>query len=272
MSDERELDLEDSELSDLEAWIEFQASSTGVDREQVLDDLVSAYWALNEIIGLLGHLDTGEHSLPEELPEPPTDRQSTEALTEKLEGFENRLDTLQNRVEELEGADVEVDVSEYEARISDLREETNRVERELVERNQETLTYVKSEFANLRPIIEHLLDHTDTLDVQQDSLSESVDDIVASVEDVDEFVTSQRHLGGLLQEATRQDVERATCEHCEETVLLSMLTTPECPTCDSTFTGIEHRRSRFWRKKPVLRTEDDPESNDSNTLTWVEQS
>ncbi len=94
-------------------------------------------------------------------------------------------------------------------------------------------------FDNYETILTYLLDRTDTLTDRVDTLARA---LLATREQLRETIgrrKEQQALEELKQEANEQDVAVAECDACGGRVRISLLTTPECPHCSSTFTGVE---------------------------------
>ena len=165
-------------------------------------------------------------------------------LGETTEQLETAVDSLTAEVETLE-AEVDEDVE-------DLRERLVRLYRDAEQ---------KAEADHTHPDLAEQLDEVDAnvravadrLDGLEDRV-ESIDDTVASA-----VVRTQRRLreidgeraagrlDDILDAANRHGVQTANCDGCGHTVRLSLLSSAECPHCESRFAGLDPA-DRFYRR------------------------
>lgn len=271
-------------LDDFEAWLEHRATTTGSDRAAVLDDLVAAYWALNEIIGFVDGLHT--EATPDGEP-PIEDAQSVSTRT-TVTHLEDEVASLQESVAALELSKeeqrsdesvLEDEVASLQECIDALQHDLQALEETTAAADETATAYVAREFRHLRPILEHLLDETSTLGRRSDDIEATVD---TTLERFTTHLDDQRALMNLQRTAARQGVERASCDTCRSTVSLALLPTPYCPHCDAELVDVETRRSRFGRARWELTTvsSDETERSDAgpngaghrfSSLTWTER-
>ena len=189
-------------------------------------------------------------------------------LGETTEQLETAVDSLSTEVETLE-AEVDEDVE-------DLRERLVRLAREAEQKAKADATppdlaeRLDEVDANARAV-------ADRLDGLEDRV-ESIDDTVAGIEDrldalaaadddaadklsrvASAVVRTQRRLreidgeraagrlDDILDAANRHGVQTANCDGCGHTVRLSLLSSAECPHCESRFAGLDPA-DRFYRR------------------------
>lgn len=271
------------ELDDFEAWLEHRVETTGTDRGAVLDDLVAAYWALDEIFGIVEGLDAEpstprahQRSSTEERGEPATRVEEQARVEEeaRLEALETGLDDLSDRLAELDAtaetpSSESADAAETRAlgdHVEGLQRELAALQTEMAERADATTAYVEGEFRHLRPVLEYLLDELSSLDQRDDDLEASVDTLGTRLTN---HLGDHEALLDLKRSANRQGVEHAECDHCDSRVAIALLAAPACPACGVVLTGVETRPRRFRRPRAVLTTDGDA---DRAELTWSERS
>lgn len=199
-----------------EEWLELTAESRGVTEEEVLEQLISSYWTLNEMSEMIQGSEEAEE--PDEPFSHPVSESFTPVTRSEFEEFEaeilERIDDIGARTAALE-AEVEapgdVSAADLEQRLDE-------------------------EFDTIRTILRHLIDATED---NEDGLAA----LEARIEEgVSEFREQYSRLAHLKQQAMSLDIASADCDYCGTTVDLSMLLTPQCPNCGRTFTGVEPRR------------------------------
>lgn len=242
-----------------EEWIDRLAASQGRSREEILEELVSSYWTLQEMLRLVEGSEEGQ-ALDESTAEAesPTDqldfydfRSDVEA---ELTRLEEHVTSLEAAVEDADSAGeaeaLRADIERLTARVETLERAAERAEapsaddfRTLEERfssatdslrnDQRTLrSRIDEEFGHLRTVLEYLLDVTDDLHRRTDSLSEG------QHPEFDRLIEERQSLVDLKRDATRLGVKAADCEYCGTTVDIAMLPTPFCPQCDRRFDGV----------------------------------
>lgn len=195
-------------------WIDRIAESNGLTRDEILEQLVSSYWLLNEMSEMIEQSGESGDVFSQELgasvawPNQAEFDSLEEDLTDRLEELDDRIDALE--------ADVEAGPT-TEA---------------LKER-------MDLEFDHLRSILEYMLESIDEARADIDSIDHRFDrEMIVLYE-------QRKRLTQLKQLATRLGVSTAECGYCRLPVDLSMLTLPECPQCERGFTNIEPRRTFF---------------------------
>ena len=223
-------------------WIGEIAESEGISREEVVEQLVSSYWTLKEMHGLM---ETAEEGIDGGRTELPIDIEtlSTGALVDDLEEVHERIERLEAALAE-HGKDASAE--ELQARLQRLMDRLDTFEASVTERYEEIAERQErfagrldelsgrfdDEFENLETILEYLVETTDRLDEEIEAVAD------------DHAATSRRHaredrLIELKHLASRLGVRRAKCEYCDTQVDIALLPTPECPKCDRPFTDIE---------------------------------
>lgn len=207
-----------------QSWVESLSESRGASREEVLEQLISSYWTLHELLQVIEESgdDAVLHPDDEGRSDAPGAARSaaaaglTEADADGDSDAADRVDRLDERVESL-------------AERSEERWTT------LADRHDDLESRVDGEFENLRGVLEYLIDTTDDLAERTDAL------VSDHVEARRRRRTERAALLDLKREAGRLGVSTAACDHCGESVALGTLATPRCPQCAATFDGVVPR-------------------------------
>jgi len=244
--------------SGIEEWIADRTAETGESREAVLARAVAAYRLLaddadedNALETTLSELEARIEALETD-PAPDADR--IEALETELD---EHVQDLRSRIvdvakearsrapaehshEELDDrlAAVEDDLAgldDYEATTEELRTSTEELKSEV-----ETLDdVVESRLGATEDELGSVSESLETLETKADRLAGAVVDLRRRLKRVESHVTHQTALAELLETAAREEIEKARCDNCNETVQLGLLVEPACPHCRSAFDGIE---------------------------------
>jgi hypothetical protein len=219
----------------LERWLAERAEEAGVDRDELLVGLVSAYRAAMEA-EVDEERSVGERG--EERVEAVIDERierADTALDDRIEELRRRVVTVEREADA--GADTER-VDRLERRLDALRDDVGGLEDrvagigESVEAVETTLGEVEdgpNEEGDVRPKLEEV-------DGKLDRLARVV---VGLREDLGPR-PGQRPgtLRGLKREAAREGMEGADCTECDATVDLALLAEPACPHCGASFGGL----------------------------------
>lgn len=207
--------------------------------------------------------------------------ETTERLEATVDGLEANVNDLEADLESLE-ADIEgvetnvddlgVDVDE---KIEDVRNRLVRIYRDVESKAPADHGHPEIEDAigTLDATVSDADDRVDELDTtiekltaRQADLEDTLDDFETRYEDVsgklsrvasavvrvqqrlkpiERHVAEERRLAELTATANRHGVRKADCEDCGDTVLLSLLTTPDCPHCGERFRDIDPNTGFF---------------------------
>ncbi|POG55452.1 hypothetical protein AUR65_008530 [Haloferax marisrubri] len=250
VSDPVDNDRADDILSSFEAWLDQRVRETGKSREQVFEELLASHWQLNEIAELVGRDRRTSNEIPSEAEgETPPPRDDTEAnkpvsddeLTEVLElieGLQTKVETEAQRRARLEQSvqALTTRLDELEAaldEVEDLPDELDAVESTLRERHRTLDARFDDEFENLQTILEHLVETDDRVETK---LKEIETQYGAEIR---EIRAEREQLRRVKQAAKEADTHEGDCEHCGETIDLTLLTSPECPNCQRPLHGVE---------------------------------
>lgn len=129
---------------------------------------------------------------------------------------------------------VEETLTVVETALDEVRAETNTLEADLTELSQT----VDGGFDNYEAVLESLLDQTETLEDRLDTLAQAVLDARSRLREVSSEQREQELLAELKADANREGINTAQCDSCRGSVNLGMLTTPRCPHCSTSFTGL----------------------------------
>jgi rubrerythrin len=276
--------------SDLDEWLEQQASTADVDREELLVQLLASYRVAAEQDGQLDadslEIDQAEiaEMVAAQLDEQLTARFDAEfdgrieqALTGQLSEATNSVQRqLTNRIDEVE--------TEFDGKIDDVRERVIQVKKEAdskapadhthdqlesVPELQRTVAGVERQLDELQTEFEeHVPEHDKMISGLGDQLEDMQDRLQTVAWVVSDLREAQESNGGLeaveriKRAAAKADIERADCENCGDGVTLSLLTDPECPHCNATVTNVEPASG--WFGSPTLLTAAQLESGEQS--------
>lgn len=199
-------------------WLDMAAESRGVPQEEVLNQLISSYWTLNE--------------MSEMIKEPEGDEVEQDVFSWRVSGTHTPLtrsefDAFREEIDERFA-----DVAQRLAAVEAAREDEVVTAAEVQQR-------VEQEFETLHRILKYLIDATEA---NEESLAELEERIESAVTEVPR---ERARLDHLKQQAMDLGAESADCAYCGKTVNLSLLTVPTCPRCGRDFEGISPRREFF---------------------------
>lgn len=216
--------------SDVDDWIDEEAARRDESREEVRRRLVAAVHATM--------VDDGEHARPAS----ETDLETLQShLETQREEFADLLEDVRERVIQVKReADRKAPAAhghEEYATADDLRE----VRDTLADLEETTHTG----FDNFEEILEGMVDDIDELDDRSTILANAIVDLrehrsARSVRERRRAAVEELQLA-----ANRLGINRAACEECSSNVTIGLLTRPECPHCDCSFTDVSTKSSLF---------------------------
>jgi len=244
--------------SGIEEWIADRTADTGDSRETVLARAVASYRLLAEdadedeaLETTLSELEARIEALEAD-PAPDSDRieELETELDDHVEDLRSRIvdvvkearsrapadhshEAFDDRLSQLE--DELAGIDDYEPTVEELRDSTDHLEAEvdaLDEMVEGRLSAAEGELGSVSESVE-------TLETKADRLAGAVVDLRRRLERIESHVTHQTALAELLETAAREEIEKARCDNCNETVQLGLLVEPACPHCRSAFDGIE---------------------------------
>ncbi|MFT4947215.1 MAG: hypothetical protein ACI8TL_001455 [Natronomonas sp.] len=270
--------------ADLDEWLDQQAAVAGVDREELLVQLLASYRMTAEQGGSPGVdsleidetavADAVRSQLDEQLParlddeiDGRIDQAVEQALTEQVsEATTSVQRQLSNRIDSVE-AEFGEKIDDVRERVIQIKKETdskapkdhNHQNLEAIPEIERTLAELESELGDLKTdFAEQVPEHEEALTELDGRIGEIQDRLQTVAWVVSDLRETQESKGGLeaveriKRAAAKADIERANCENCGEGVTLSLLTDPECPHCNATVTNVEPASG--WFGKPTLLT------------------
>jgi uncharacterized protein YoxC len=239
----------------LEEWLDERTVSLGVDREELVVQVVSAYRAAAELDDDAGPV-AGE--VDDDRLEAAVSRQLRDQETD-LAAVDDRLDAMEDEIEE--------DLESLRNRVLQLRDAV---------RNRAKTDHTHEEFARLG-------DRLDAVATDVADLGDSVSDVNTELADARNKLNSlasyvldqegdggagaserRRSLDQLRATANRRGVTDATCHDCGNSVSIPLLSEPSCPHCateigDVTTTGFIRTRGLLIGPDPDADTDDGDE-------------
>ena len=276
--------------TELDEWLDEQAATLGVSRDQLVTPILSSYHAAATLDGELdaaGLLDLEADDFVE------VEDAVADAVEEQVE---SRLDdVVEERVEAAldERFETELDDldSEFQAKIDDVRERVIQVKKEAdgkapkahtheelaaVEALDARVNDLATELAAVREELTDRLDDVQThLDEREDAaaeLTERVDDAAEKLNRVAWVVSDlkeetagrdayEQAVHRIQRAAAQEGVSTATCERCGDSVQIALLNDPECPHCQATVSDVRPAGG-LLRKKARLVTASQLESGE----------
>lgn len=234
----------------LEAWLDERADELGVERAEVLVQLVSAYRASSELGGdpVESLLEEGDAAGP--------DRGEVAALEDRLETLETThgedVEDVRNRVLQLRDA------------VRDRADETHDHDEfhDLAER----IDALASDIEDVGADVADMSDRVDRRDDRLADVESKLDRLAGAVLAIRDGThgtgTADESLEHIRATANRSGVLVADCCACGRAVQIPLLTRPACPHCETEFRDLDDSRSGLgrWldRGKPKLVGADPP--------------
>ena len=277
----------------LDDWLDEQAAATDVEREQLLVELLTAYRKAAELdtesTADLVRLEEGElaAAVEAQLENEQISAQLDERIDARIEAaldgpVTEQVSEAKNSVQRQLSNRIDTVETEFDKKIKDVRERVIQVKKETDARAPKDHTHPElQQFAQLETRIDELQSSLDSLrsdfeetvpdaDERIDEASGRIEQMEQRLKTVAWVVSDLREAhesrGGLetveriKRAAAQEDIERANCENCGDSVAISLLTDPKCPHCDVTVTNVEPAGG--WFSKPKLLTAKQLESGE----------
>jgi len=239
----------------LEEWVNERAATLGVDREELLVQVLSAYRAVAD-------LDDGD--VPTATDSVDLQERIDRELEAKLDQRDGELEAVDHRVDALE-SDTDADLDTLRNRVLQLRDAVQ---------NRAATDHTHEEFARLGDRLDGLATDIANVSGRVSELEDAVDDRVARLDTLARVVLTlrnrvgdrksepRRQLDQLRRTANRKGVTDGTCESCGESVSIPLLTESACPHCEAQLRDISTTGILFKRAKLTGPIEDDGEAAD----------
>lgn len=205
--------------------------------DSLLDDLRGAdgepadpYRLLSALVELSNRLERLESTL---VPTASSGSTGGDDLADERSTLDARVESLETSLADVEAqVDDVADAAVNEETFAAVTDQTRSFQDAITRQHDALRDRVQTEFDHIRTILTHLLDVTATNEARTDRLAELEADL--------EALRSERDtLAAIIRTANRRGVSEADCEHCGQTVDLSMLDSPVCPSCEHSFTDLE---------------------------------
>lgn len=220
---------------DVVDWLDEQAETAGTDREDVLQELVSAY---HSVAGSNGDVDT---ELTPVASSSDVDRQLEEQREEYMELLEDvRERVIQVKRETDAKAPADHDhpelesVERLESDLEELRTTVEGLEADL-----------ENGFENYEDVLRYLKDVTEESRQYLDTLATALLDVRSATERVAAESAARVEADRLKSTANKHGFRLASCEECDASVDLSLLSKAECPHCSATFVDVDPKDGFF---------------------------
>ena len=251
---------------ELDRWLEDRSAALGVDRGQLLVELVGSYKELTEREDSIEVVDA-------ERIEATVD----EAVSAQLD---TTLEELRDRIAATE--------SEFQANLEDVRDRVIQVKRETdqnapadhdheaferIDAAAETADAALTAAEALEDRLDELADDLEGFTETHASTAEELDDRIETLEDrlkrvawalndLRETDAETQAINRLKRDAAAADIRRAKCENCGNGVEIGLLTEPRCPHCEAAANTVEPATG--WFDSPRLVTAHQLEAGDKN--------
>ena len=225
---------------------ESSTEAGSADEDVELSEIEQELGKLRTVIDELateGSLPTPETATAAGSEQPAPDTATTTDTDEEADEFAELTSAVTEPEPNSRGVVAELDneLVEIRERLSELETDlTGRVAEESDAR-EELEAWIETEFDNIEDVLEHLLSTTDNLEYRLGSAIESHRE---QLEPLEAAQAERDQLRELKNEAIETGVTTGECDSCGETVDLSLLPAPRCPSCDQRFTGVTD--SSWW--------------------------
>lgn len=209
------------------------------------------------VTGLDSRLETSENQLSKVTEELSALREDPLAEADEIA---DRLTTLERRMNRLESS-----VTTFDERLADVAEsavaqdqfeaytkQVGSAQDALRSEHRALKELVRTEFGNIRTILTHLLETSGGHEERRRRADREFEG------DVREHLEDEATVAAILRVANRRGIRTAACAHCDQTVDLSLLEGPACPSCERVFESLE-TRPQYWglSQRNVLTLADD---------------
>lgn len=258
-----------------EEWVRHNAAAVGLPEAEFREQVLGAYWVVNELVEMNSSLLSNENSLGEEVPIAPS--QETPEITsdpvDPAPGLQESLHDLRSQIEELQSAlaDLEAEPTRsnepgphrLEQRLDELEAEIETAASAAELAGHVSMLY--NRYADVDEDLEALAgeyrENHDGLAEDYHRHRERVTEELATARTLFEHLlgatnehtdrldridrvlerraTRQRELAELTERAARLGIGSAECGGCDATINIALLTSPACPSCRREFHGVE---------------------------------
>ncbi|MCU4801360.1 hypothetical protein OB920_13345 [Halobacteria archaeon HArc-gm2] len=252
---------------ELDEWLDEQAATLGLDREQLVAQILASYHAAATLDGDLDatellDLDADDFVDVESAVAEAVEQQVDSRLDDVVESHVEAAldDRLDDRLDDLD--------AEFQAKIDDVRERVVQVKQETDAKAPKAHTHdelaavdaldarvneLATDLARLREDVDDRLDDVeDGIEAQADAageLTDRVDDAAEKLNRVAWVVSDlkeetagrdahEKAVDRIRRAAAQEGVSTATCERCGEAVHVALLNEPECPHCQATVSDV----------------------------------
>ncbi|WP_232686193.1 hypothetical protein [Halobacterium zhouii] len=221
------------------AWLGERAEELGVDEEDLLERLVTAYREVAE-----GDTDTPTATDVEDL---------EERIVDAERGFDDKIEDVRERViqvkREADGkADADHDHEDLEEQTRAAAEAARSLEDDheaLAAAVEDLESRVDAGFENFEEVLSYLRDETDGLSGKVTTVAATMLSMRESVAALAGGAARRERVERLRAAANRAGVRVADCGECEQEVSVALLTEPSCPFCSAAFEDVEAKSGWF---------------------------
>jgi len=221
---------------------ESTTAAESVELSEIEQELGKLRTVINEL-ATEGSLPTPEETTAGDSNQSAPDTATTSDTDEAAAEFDDLTAAVTDSGPDSRGAIAELDdeLVEIRGRLSELEADlTGRIAEESDAR-EELEAWIETEFDNIEDVLEHLLSTTDNLEYR---LGSAIDSHREQLEPLEAAQAEREQLRELKNEAIQKGVTTGECDSCGESVDLSLLPAPRCPSCDQRFTGVTD--SSWW--------------------------
>jgi len=225
--------------TDVVDWLEEQAETNGTDREEYLQELVSAY---HSVAGSNGDVDA-------ELTPVASSSEVDRHLEQQREEYVELIEDVRERVIQVKReTDAKAPADHEHPELNSALETVERLESDL-ETLQETVEDLERDlengFENYEDVLGYLKDTTEESRNHLDTLATAVLDVRSATKRVAAESAARVEADRLKSTANQHGFRRANCEECDASVDLSLLAKAECPHCSATFLDLDPKDGFF---------------------------
>jgi len=208
-----------------ERWLQQLASSRDASEDEVLQELASSLWVIDELERLVSETDL--HETPPGMESPGQDGLGAPA---DIDALEDRISTVESGLETLREA------------------------------HEEATADTATDLKHVEEVLRYLVDRSDTIESRLSTLEDDVANLRQLAEGRRQSQDSVKYIK---RTAREHGVSKAVCTACESTVFIAHLSAPTCPMCAATLDRLSPKSGWFGRDE-LLAKSPETDGNESD--------
>ncbi|ERG94600.1 hypothetical protein [Haloquadratum walsbyi] len=152
---------------------------------------------------------------------------STSGSDTRMSDIRSEIDLIKENIEQLK---------ESREESLELQQELEQRINELEESQEAIRSRIDDEFDSIENAFEAAINRQEKIETRRSQLTDQIEDNTDTIESIN---NSQENLEDIRQAALKEGIENADCDYCSKEIKISMLTSPECPFCETPFNDID---------------------------------